>query len=122
MEEMAIWVNVAKNRMYMELVGFFDDEEMKQVYDTFADEVKQLKAGFDVITDVSQFKPTTAEGAETMGRTQQLAKKSGLNRVIRVVGAEVGSVQVARKERESGIQANEAASMAEAESILDAAN
>jgi len=122
MEKMVIHAKVAKNRMYMELAGFFSDEEMAQVYDKFASELKKLSVHFDVITDISKFKPTTKEGAEEMGRTQKLAKDAGLARVIQITGEEVGKVQVARKEREAGIMAQEASSIEEADKILDGVN
>ena len=118
-DKMTIRADVAKNRMYMDLVGFFSDFEMQQVYNKFAAEVKKLHAGFDVITDISEFKPTTPDGAQKMGETQKLAKDLGLNRVIHIVRTEAGQVQVARKERELGINSDEATSVAEAEIMLD---
>ena len=59
MDKMEIHANVAKNRMYMELEGFFSDEEMAQMYNTFAQEMKKLGPGFDLIVNTSKFKPAS---------------------------------------------------------------
>ncbi|MBT3362426.1 MAG: hypothetical protein HN929_13795 [Chloroflexi bacterium] len=76
MESITIEATTTSNRLYMNLSGFFTDDDMQHVYDKFANEAKKLKKGFDVITDTSQFKPITQKGATIINKTQQLAKES----------------------------------------------
>ena len=69
--------NVAKNRLYMTLDGFFSDEEAKQTADKGIAEASKLKAGFDIVNDIRGFKPTSQKGAEEIKRALIFCKQQG---------------------------------------------
>ena len=115
-----IRADVAKNRLYLVLIGFFQDDEVKVASDKCIAEATKLKAGFDVINDISQFKPASPKGADEIKRAQLFVKQHGVKRVIRIVGdAVITQAQFSRQEKEAGYNADTAATLADAEKILD---
>jgi hypothetical protein len=115
-----IRADVARNRLYLVLIGFFQDDEVKTASDKCIAEASKLKPGFDVINDISQFKPASPKGAEEIKRAQLFIKQHGVKRVIRIVGdAVITQAQFSRQEKEVGYNADTAATLAEAEKILD---
>ena len=120
MDKMMVRADVVKNRLYLTLVGFFSDEEMKQGSDQVIEFINKLKPGFNIINDISKFKPATPKGAEELKRAQQAAVEAGVRRTIRVIGSEgIAQMQFARKGKESGLEADVAASVEDAEKMLD---
>jgi len=81
-----IKADVQKNRLYVTLVGFFDHKLMKECTDKTIEEAGKLKPGFDVITDLSEFKPVGQDAVEEIARGQAFFKKAGIRRGIRVEG------------------------------------
>lgn len=115
-----IRADVAKNRLYLVLIGFFQDDEVQVASDKCIAEATKLKAGFDVINDISQFKPASPKGADEIKRAQLFVKQHGVKRVIRIVGdAVITQAQFSRQEKEAGYNADTAATLADAEKILD---
>jgi hypothetical protein len=114
--------NVAKNRLYMALDGFFSDEEAKQTADKGIAEASKLKAGFDIVNDIRGFKPTSPNGAAEIKRALIFCKQQGLRHVIRVVdqAAVIGEVQFSRQSKDVGLAVDTATSVEEADKILDA--
>lgn len=86
-----IRVDTEKNRLYVTLVGFFTLEEMKRCGDETIAATGKLKPGYDVITDIAQFKPGPPEVAKDIERVQAHFRKSGARQGVRVVGANVVS-------------------------------
>lgn len=72
------------NRLYMILKGFVMDEYVRRVVEKIRCEVHKLKAGFDVISDVSQLKAATMDDARRILTAQQQAVRKGARRVISV--------------------------------------
>jgi len=101
------------------LDGFFDDNEAREAADQVIQEIKKLEPGFDVINDISGFRPATQKGAQEMVRAQRFARASGVDRVIRIVPSEtIGSIQFARTSRQAGYEADTASSIPEADRML----
>ena len=120
MNKLEIRADTLKNRMYLVLDGFFTDEEMKKAADEAIQEVKKLKPGFAIINDISKFKPATAQGVEEMKRAQKFVQTAGVGRIIRIVeSAALAQMQFKRTSREAGYTAETAASVQEAEAMLD---
>jgi hypothetical protein len=108
-----------KNRLYLVLQGFFSDEEAKEVADKTIQEIRKLKPGFDIINDISNYKPMSQRGADEIKRAQIVAFQCGVGRVIRVVPTTtIGAMQFARKSKEVGYDAELAPSIEEAENML----
>ncbi len=115
-----IRADLAKNRLYIVLDGFFQDDELAKVADTCVSEATKLKPGFDVINDISNFKPATPKGADEIKRAQLFVKEHGVRRVIRVVGeAVLAQAQFDRQSKIAGYAADAAPTLAAAEKILD---
>jgi hypothetical protein len=115
-----IRVDQTKNRLYVTLTGFFMLEEMKKCVDETIQATKKLKTGYDVISDVSQFKPGMPEVTKEIERVQKHFLASGVRRGLRVVGhsALIG-MQFSRTSKEVGYNSTNVATVEEAEKILD---
>lgn len=123
MEKYSIYANELKNRLYLILRGFFTDAEVHEAYEHTIAEIKKLRPGFDVINDISDFKPATTVGTEDIKRAQLFAKEHGANRIIRVVGknkvaAGISAMQFSRTSRTAGYEADIVATVEEAEKLL----
>src|SRR4030043_563331 len=113
-------MDASKNRLYITMVGFFNYEEIKKWSDETIAMTKKLKPGYAVITDISQFKPTTPEGTKEIERVQVYLKTSGVGTGVRVVGDNVlSALQFKRMSVISGYDPINMATLAEAEKLLD---
>jgi len=90
-----------KNRLYIDLAGRMDREEIEAAAATTIAAGEELRDGFDVINDISGFSPPSPEAAEPIKEAQGRLKEMGLNRVVRVVDGETSQVVVNAFERRS---------------------
>jgi hypothetical protein len=112
--------DTAKNRLYVKLVGFFDCKEMKAATDATIEEAKKLKPGYDVINDISEFKPVGQDTLKEVERGQVYFKKSGIRYGIRVEGkAKLTNLQFSRIGKTVDYAADSAETMEEAEKLLN---
>ena len=123
MEKYRINANVLKNRLYVTLQGFFTDDEVHEASERTIAEIKNLRPGFDVINDISKFKPATPAGAEDIKRSQIFAKERGAKRIFRVVGKDmvasaIATIQFSRTSHTAGYEADIVATVEEAEKLL----
>jgi hypothetical protein len=112
----------SKNRLYITLVGFFTIEETKKCSQDIIEAIKKLKPGYDIINDISQFKPSTPDVAKEIERVQAHFTATGVRRGLRVVGASaLTGMQFNRTAKSAGYDAssNNVATLEEAEAILD---
>jgi hypothetical protein len=113
--------DIAKNRLYVKLVGFFDYKEMKEATDKTIAETAKLKRGFDVITDLSEFKPVGQDTLDEVARGQAHLNKAGKRFAIRVEGKmKLTSLQFSRMGKNTDYMPDIVASLEEAEKLLDA--
>jgi hypothetical protein len=116
-----VHADTGRNRLYLTLTGFFTAEESKACGDQTVAATTKLKPGYDVITDISAFKPGTQEVAKDIERVQAHFKSTGARRGVRVVGGNAASsMQFSRLATQAGFTSCNAATMEEAEKILDA--
>ena len=116
----SVEADIQKNRLYCKMVGYFDYKEMKDCTDKTILEVKKLKPGFDVITDLSEFKPVGQDTVEEVARGQAYLKKAGVRYAIRVEGkSKLTSMQFSRMGKNTDYIPDIVASMEEAEKLLD---
>ena len=109
-----------KNRLYITLGGFSSTDQIDQTVREVKEAVTQLKTGFDVITDVSGYKPALPEIAQAIQQMQVFLRQSGMRRVVRVTGPSViTTMQFNRLGKASGYQAEAVASVEEAEELLE---
>jgi hypothetical protein len=117
-----IEVSVTRNRIYIGLEGYFRDDEAAEVAERMIRELKKLRPGFDLINDISQFKPASSAAAGQILRVQGVMKEMGVRRIVRVVaGNALGNMQIKRAANESGLEAQIAGTREEAERLLDKA-
>ncbi|HEU4583914.1 MAG TPA: hypothetical protein VFS67_36905 [Polyangiaceae bacterium] len=116
----SIRVDIERNRLYVTLVGFFSVAEMKKCGDETIDATKRLRRGYDVITDITQFKPGTAAVAEDVERVQVHFRRSGARQGVRIVGSNVLSgMQFRRTGTSAEYNSVNVRSLEEAEKLLN---
>ena len=81
--------NRAKNRIYFKMDGFLEDEEVRQVVNKMIEEIRLLQPGFDLINDLSSFKPVSPVGAKEIERMIHFSVERKIRYVIRVTGPNV---------------------------------
>ena len=116
----SIRVDLVRNRLYVTLVGFFSPEEIKQCGDETIEATKRLRRGYDVVTDITQFKAGTAAVAADVERVQAHFRRSGARQGVRIVG---GNVLSGMQFRRTGMSAEynsvNVANLEEAEQLLN---
>ena len=78
--------DVEKNRLTLTLKGVFNKREGEQCVTDIVSAVNQLKRGFDVITDISEFEGSDKKSDEFLQGVLKFLVIRGVKRVIRVVG------------------------------------
>ncbi len=78
--------NRAKNRIYLRLDGFLSDQEVHEVVEKQIAAIKTMKPGFDVINDISNFKPASPDGAKEIERMLKFSDEYGTRYVMRIIG------------------------------------
>ena len=114
-------INLAKNRMVLILQGMTELSELQAWSNDLLSQLKNLKPGFGVISDIMECRPTTERGRLLIQETQRMAKEIGMGHVVRVVKSSnaVTANQWQRSSRLVGYLAAEAGSITEAEKLLD---
>jgi hypothetical protein len=117
-----IEANRRENRLYIDLTGRMDADEIDEAADVTIEEATALTEGFDIINDLSGFKPPSPEAAEPIKRAQGKLEEMGVDRVVRVIDDGTNTVVVnafERRSRDVGYSGETADSMAEAKRLLD---
>ena len=113
--------DVVANRLYVTLKGFSSDAEMQSHIQRVSAEVRKLKSGFIMISDISQMKPATPAGTAMLQEIMKLYKQQGIARIIRVVGEDViAKGQFNRVSKEAGIPVDYVNTLPEAEKLAAA--
>src|SRR6056297_2876813 len=93
--------DVQENRLYIDLNGRMETDEIDEAADASVAEAEALREGFDIVNDLSGFKPPSPEAAEPIKRAQAKLKEMGVDRVVRVTDEETNDVVVHAFERRS---------------------
>lgn len=114
-------VDGAKNRLFMTLEGMLDEEMAGEVVEELAEAVERLEPGFDVVNDISSFKPMSQDATDSIERGKRVVAGAGVSAVARVVGDSViGKMQFDRVEPgDVTYHVTTAESVAQAEAFLD---
>lgn len=110
-----------KNRLYIDLTGRMESEEIAAAAEEAVAAGETLRDGFDIINDISGFSPPSPEAAEPIKEAQRELKSLGLDRVVRVVDDETSQVVVnafERRSRDVGYSGETASTVEEAERLL----
>ncbi|MDH4262599.1 MAG: hypothetical protein OEV78_06075 [Spirochaetia bacterium] len=115
-----IYAKPEKNRIYMKLKGFFRDEQVKEASDKFLSELEKLQPNFDIINDISEFRPATAKGAQIIKDAQIKVAQKGIKRLVRIVDKSVsGLLQFKTTAKEAGYDGIAVSSLEEAIKYLE---
>ena len=112
-------IDKEKNRIFLQLKGFMQDDEIIEASNKVKERFKVLKPNFDIINDISEFSPATKYGREIIKETQIMAVKNGVGRVVRVVGNVIGQIQFERTSKEAGYTAVSVSNLQTAYDYLD---
>ena len=110
----------SKNRLYITLGGFSSLDQVEQTVQEVKQAIQNLRPGFDVITDVSSYRPAREEVAAAIQQMQVFLKSAGMRRVVRVLSSSaIAGMQFNRLGKEAGYQASHVSSLEEAEKLLE---
>ena len=116
----SIRLDIDRNRLYVTLVGFFSLVEIKKCGDETIEATKRLRRGYDIVTDITQFKAGPADVAADIERVQAHFRKSGARQGVRIVGGNVLSgMQFRRTGTSAEYNSVNVASLEEAEKLLN---
>ena len=110
------------NRLYLDITGRVDAEEMQEAADKTIAEAEKLDSGFNIINDLAGFRPPSPEAAKPIKVAQGELVEMGLNRTVRVVDDDTSQVVVnafERRSRDVGYSGEQAGSVDEAERMLE---
>jgi len=115
-----IRIDTIRNRLYVTLVGYFSLEEIKKCGDETIEATNQLRPGYDVVTDITQYKAGPPEVAKDIERVQAHFRKSGARLGVRIVGGNVLSgMQFRRAGTHVGYRSVNVINLEEAEKLLN---
>ena len=109
------------NRLYIDLNGKLDADTIDDAAAETVAAVTDLDDGFDVVTDLTGFRPPSPEAARPIKRAQEELVEMGVDRVVRVVDDDTSRVVVnafERRSRDVGYSGETADSVAAAERLL----
>lgn len=112
----------ATNRLYIDITGTVDREEMEAAADKTLSEADTLREGFDIINDLSGFQPPSPEAAKPIKVAQGKLQEMGLSRTVRVIDDDTSPVVVnafERRSRDVGYSGEQADSVDAAETLLE---
>jgi hypothetical protein len=109
----------------MRLSGLMSDEEIASAAETALKEMReQMKTGFTLITDITDFRPLTQEGRKIVRASVAEFSKLQIKHRIRIVGR--SAVAAMQMQSETQINTTEPVhivhSLAEAEALVDQLN
>lgn len=115
-------VDKVRNRLYIKLSGFFQGKDVEPAMEGLESALRDLKPGFDTVTDLSEFVPGSPGATAALTRGGELLKNKGRRRGVRVtVGLMTGLMQFQRllKGVFDDKTTRSAKSVREADAILD---
>lgn len=109
------------NRLYLALEGLLDEETAESHVEDMLAAADELRPGFDMVNDISEFTPMNEGATETIERGKRGLTERGVSAVVRVTGESVvGKMQFDRvAEGEEGYHVATAETVTDAEALLD---
>jgi hypothetical protein len=116
-----IKADIEKNRLYITIGGIPVENEKEALVREIENKIKELKQGFDCITDLRKYEVQPDETEEFIYQAQKILSEAGLSNVVRVI-KKFGSLAHFQFDKVSvavGYHAQNANTLEEAEAILD---
>jgi hypothetical protein len=120
--EYEVRVDPIKNRLYIRIIGFFRGKDVEPALAALEVALRDVKPGFDTVTDLSEFLPGAPGAASALARGAEMVKAKGRRRGVRItVGLMTGIMQFQRflKGVFDDKTTRSAKSIQEADEILD---
>lgn len=117
--------DIRQNRLYLDLSGKLDADTLDSAATETVEIARDLRDGFDIITDLRGFKPVTPDAAEAIQRAQTQLTELGVDRVVRVTDEGTSQVVVSafeRRSKKAGYSGETAETKPEAEQLLNREN
>lgn len=114
--------DVRQNRLHLDLSGKLDADTLDSAATETVEVARDLRDGFDIITDLRGFKPVTPDAAKAIQRAQTQLTELGVDRVVRVTDEDTSQVVVSafeRRSKKAGYSGETAETKPEAEKLLD---
>ena len=114
--------DVRQNRLHLDLSGKLDADTLDSAATETVEVARDLRDGFDIITDLRGFKPVTPDAAKEIQRAQTQLTELGVDRVVRVTDEDTSQVVVSafeRRSKKAGYSGETAETKPEAEKLLD---
>jgi hypothetical protein len=108
------------NRLYLRLEGHMDEAQTKRAADAVIDAMADLEPGWEMVNDISDFKPATQDATAHIERGKQAAAENDVGAIVRIVDNVTGKLQFNRVGKDvQSYEVTEAESVEEAERLLD---
>ena len=98
MGQYAMNFDESKNRLYIQFSGFFREAEANEAFEALKNALEGLPPEFDVVTDLSGFKPASPDVAKGFQKAARLVKESGRRYGVRVAGRIVTGLMQFKRE------------------------
>ncbi|MBN2172422.1 MAG: hypothetical protein JW819_13980 [Candidatus Krumholzibacteriota bacterium] len=108
-----------RNRLTLVLIGYCEAPKVRRAVDAAREALGGLRAGFDVLVDLSGYQCAGEACARELGRVERLAREAGGRRLVRVLGRDVPRAW-APPGRDGGLEIHEVATLLAAEELLAA--
>lgn len=112
----------SKKRFYIQFSGFFRESDADRAFEALKDALKDLPPEFDVVTDLSGFKPASPDVSKGFQEAARLIKRSGRRNGVRVAGRIVTGLMQFKREIGGVFEEGKtryASTVEEADKILD---
>jgi len=113
------------NRLILRWVDSLNVTEVAQLQSEIEHLLPQLRPGFDCISDIANMRPSSHHVAEHIEKLQEFLHRSGMRRLVRIVGkgggAQIASTQMDQTAAEAGYTAIHVTTDAEALAALSSA-
>jgi len=108
-----------KNRLYITLEGFLDDEESEASSSAVIEAAQSMDEGFDVITDISTAQPGTADAVEHIQRGKEAVAENGASAAVRIAPESTTGKMQFERAGDAAYPVAMAESVEDAEALLD---
>ena len=114
--------DIRQNRLYLDLSGKLDADTLDSAATETVEIARDLRDGFDIITDLRGFKPVTPDAAEAIQRAQVELTEMGVVRVTDEGTSQVVVSAFERRSKKAGYSGETAETKPEAEQLLNREN
>lgn len=106
-------------RLYIRATGFFSVEGAEEAVALITKEVRMMAPGFDLVTDMRDYKCSRPEVAQALSDLMQIYKAAGVRRIVRILGTSIpAKQQLERYSKQEGVHVINVFSLSEAETEL----